>query len=693
MLMFVIVFQNFAQWEQVAPPDAIINCAFAKGDSVYFASSYGIFYKTKNSIDSVKILKNSPWLKSFLIKEDTIYGVIGNILFYSVNDGNTWNAKHIEGVGDGLQLSNLFIENNKLYVSDFHTFAYSEDGGQSWKLPESGYTKEGISALIVMGNKVIISNWNSDFYISMDGGRNFSKKQFGNGFGYINSFSRSENNIYALTNNSTLIYSQDTCKTWKSIDAPNDEIIINFYLYGHRIYIRTFDNNIYYTENQGLQWIDTGLSSNYNVIGDDTDDIIVADSTIYINTIKGWLRANPEKNMTYQLLSKNLLPRQCVNISNIDEHVIFVNQNKTFYIVDEENYKLLTLPNRFYLTFKIDSSSFTLWDAVADRYYLAVDNANTLSVVPTKMKNDIWTGSGKKTNDYVFFIKSDRKSLMRYNFKTGDTTSISLPSYYHGLNPIRALVVNKNIVVITGFFKNLSISDNFGNTWIHTGINIPEEYGAISALTFDNDILIALTLNGYLCSSNDYGMSWNVLSSNPLLPKSNVNYITQVYKKGDFIACGSHNGSNFNNTVYSSDAGLNFKPLIDELKIIDYPEFSNEILSLSMTEKYFWVGCAKGGFRYDLSPFTSALEDDINKKQENMDYTLSPNPAKDELYCSTSISETRNLNIINSMGQKVKSGKINGDTLISIADLPIGVYFFTISDNRNLSMSKAFFKL
>ncbi len=688
--MFCNSLTSFAQWEQVAPPDATTISSFSQGDSLYFMALNGQMYKIKNSVDSLKILKNNPWLNSIQIMDNILYGVSGPNVYSSNDDGKTWTNNPVAGVGSGLQLLNLIIEENNLYINDYQHFAYSDDKGITWKLPESGFPDDGLMVMTAFGKNVIIKGWGSDYYISNDGGKNFSKK-YSNFGGYIEKFLRSNNTIYALQMDGSIGYSTDTCKYWKTIYAPNTKKIVSFYLDSNRLYIRTFGDNIFYTENNGMQWTDTGLNSNYDVIGDANKDIIVAESVIYINTVKGWLKANPDKNQTYTLLNKNLLPRKCIYISNVDDQIIMSDNKNILYNNDDQNFKVLNFANYFYNVFKIDNSSFGLWESSANEYYKTVDNGNTFSKIPTKMKYDVWVYSGIKTSDYILFIKYNKKSLIRYDYVNNDTMNLSFPWSFDNINSINAIAVKNNVFVVAGSVDKFSISNDFGNTWTHTGINFSSGYGSITSMTFDNNRLIAYTSKGYLCYSTDNGLTWTEFSNHSLIPKNFS--ITKLVNKGKFIVVGGSNGLNFNNAVYSVDGGETFKLIINELKILYYPENNYEILSFTSSDKYLWVGTTKGVFRYDISEFTSGIFEINTPETDKPEFTISPNPVIDQLSITTSEKANYRYSIYSVTGVKILSGKFIENTDVDLNHFDPGLYYLTIIKNEYISSTQKFIKM
>jgi hypothetical protein len=63
-----------------------------------------------------------------------------------------------------------------------------------------------------------------------------------------------------------------------------------------------------------------------------------------------------------------------------------------------------------------------------------------------------------------------------------------------------------------------------------------------------------------------------------------------------------------------------------------------------------------------------------------------PNPATDVLYLKDIPCETAVYTILNSMGQRVKSGTTNGS--ISIADLENGIYVLQVDINKKIKTAK-----
>jgi hypothetical protein len=71
--------------------------------------------------------------------------------------------------------------------------------------------------------------------------------------------------------------------------------------------------------------------------------------------------------------------------------------------------------------------------------------------------------------------------------------------------------------------------------------------------------------------------------------------------------------------------------------------------------------------------------DDITKHKNN--FVVYPNPSTNELFIESKNLEENEFNIINLLGKKVASGRINGKTeTIDISSLPPNVYILRIAN-------------
>jgi Zn-dependent metalloprotease/chitodextrinase len=80
---------------------------------------------------------------------------------------------------------------------------------------------------------------------------------------------------------------------------------------------------------------------------------------------------------------------------------------------------------------------------------------------------------------------------------------------------------------------------------------------------------------------------------------------------------------------------------------------------------------------------------DSEISNENLDFTVSPNPTESRLHVSLS-DENATYEIINYLGQEVKKGKLNQDG-IDVNELNSGMYFLKVNSNQK-SVSKKFIK-
>lgn len=163
--------------------------------------------------------------------------------------------------------------------------------------------------------------------------------------------------------------------------------------------------------------------------------------------------------------------------------------------------------------------------------------------------------------------------------------------------------------------------------------------------------------------------------------------------KGKFIVVGGSNGFNYNNAVYSVDGGATFKLLIDELKLSNYPEKANEILSFTSSDKYLWVGTTNGVFRYDISEFTSGIFEINTPETDKPEFTISPNPVIDQLSITTSEKANYRYSIYSVTGVKILSGKFIENTDVDLNHFDPGLYYLTIIKNDNNSSTQKFIKM
>jgi len=127
---------------------------------------------------------------------------------------------------------------------------------------------------------------------------------------------------------------------------------------------------------------------------------------------------------------------------------------------------------------------------------------------------------------------------------------------------------------------------------------------------------------------------------------------------------------------------------------------SEEILSYTFTDDQPYIGNILYRIRqvdfdgaYDYS---STIEVRLDAQSLDQDFTVYPNPARDEIYTlipATSTAESYDLEVRNLQGQrvlyqKVQSGFVSQTLKWDISGLPDGIYIIQIKNEKNLHQDK-----
>jgi BNR/Asp-box repeat len=182
----------------------------------------------------------------------------GKKLFVSWDNGDTYKANSMVGLGGGFQVEQIIsTEDNTLFLSKSHDGIYkSEDNGLSWvKVLESN---EWNSFFVNNRDVLCVGTWDK-LYVSKDKGINWNIVIDNISISFLNI--SCQNEIY-LKSNVGFQISNDFGLSWNNLDWDFEEIYISD---NNEIFIGVNSYSSFYSTDQGATWNEIEILNNVKV--------------------------------------------------------------------------------------------------------------------------------------------------------------------------------------------------------------------------------------------------------------------------------------------------------------------------------------------------------------------------------------------------------------------------------------------
>lgn len=239
-------------------------------------------------INKIWILHNA--MKPLIMRISYFFIVISHLILISCEQKTITELSAIQNKWDpinsgltDLHIQALAIDPNNLeilYVSTFNGIFMSKNGGMSWKLANTGITSNDIKVIVLNprnSNQLFVGTWGDGIFVSEDEAASWHSINNGIIDFRVRSIrirSDSTQHIFAISETEYL-ESKDSGTSWKSSCMPYglfQSLAIDFNR--NVIYIGTFSNGIYKSQDHGATWI--AISNDLPIIPDGHFDPIVA---------------------------------------------------------------------------------------------------------------------------------------------------------------------------------------------------------------------------------------------------------------------------------------------------------------------------------------------------------------------------------------------------------------------------------
>ena len=257
------------------------------GGDTWIAASEGLQVPPHRGLPSLLVLTQ---------KGKTLYAGANNNLFYSIDDGDSWQQlSHFQDEIVGI--SGVAFIGDTIYIGQHieESVFFSNDNGRSWTQLDKGLTDRGGPKLSVIGTTLFAQMWDHVFRLKA-GEKSWTKliiedpRTKSADESDIRGFVVSGKIVYAATADGGLFRSTDMGNSWKSIKPKTMQ-----HFYGYEA-LAVVDNTVFYIhDSQVFRSTDAGNSwttFNNNLANQSIVSITaLSEKTLYVGTSDGVFRS------------------------------------------------------------------------------------------------------------------------------------------------------------------------------------------------------------------------------------------------------------------------------------------------------------------------------------------------------------------------------------------------------------------
>ncbi|CAN5636562.1 hypothetical protein BH10BAC5_BH10BAC5_01150 [soil metagenome] len=244
------------------------NSYFAYTTKLHKSTNFGVnWFEFDSNLDdkfiiSIKSMGNILFAASY-----------GLGIYKSLDSGSTWSLCN-SGLTN-LYISCIIIDGNILYVGTNNGVFYSTNQGDSWNYTNNYVT---VNCLNVQ-NSLILAGTPNGTYISTNNGLSWSVNNIGLTNQYIYSVTESNNNIFVGTDNGVFI-STNTGQSWAATSYLGGVANLRVYTLNsiNNVVIAGTGSGIYTTTNNGIHWAAKNEGFHYQNLN--TNTLV---NTLYLN--------------------------------------------------------------------------------------------------------------------------------------------------------------------------------------------------------------------------------------------------------------------------------------------------------------------------------------------------------------------------------------------------------------------------
>jgi photosystem II stability/assembly factor-like uncharacterized protein len=231
--------------------------------------------------------------------KDTVFAGTTAGLFRSVNGGDEWQAVGSREMQTDIYSLTANLDHNLFAGTNRGRVFRSSDAGETWFSVNSGLPDADINSLYAQTPELLFAATDSGAYSSIDEGDNWNQLTSIPKTTRVNAFVSLSSNDHLMATSEGVYISTDGGTEWKIrniglLDSRVWSLLIDS---TRRIYAGTEGGGIYYTDDRGDRWVQSGLAGTrpYSIALSPEGHLFVGiDGGVYRSTDRGqtWIRLN-----------------------------------------------------------------------------------------------------------------------------------------------------------------------------------------------------------------------------------------------------------------------------------------------------------------------------------------------------------------------------------------------------------------
>lgn len=665
-----IISYSFAQnyWQTFNGPlgGTINSVVITSNKNLIAATGIGIYFSTNNgnTWNETSIQSNANCL--LLTKSNDIFVGTDAGIFISTDDGLTWNFNGLENipVGSLAQGQNNYIWAGigSLYSGGGGVY-YSTDEGKNWLISNNSYNR--FLGLCVDSKGYIYGASDYSVFRSIDNGTSWTSiLTLSSSTTYNRSVISTDSLIISGSVSDGIYISSDEGNNWfkSNTGLKNQEVLSLNYISKDTIICGT-DSGIYISSNSGSSWNILGLpgqqvfSISHDIAGN-----------IYAGTLGSGLFFFSKQSSTWNKIGVSRVPISFFNFG--------LNNCILVLSYDSDNYKSIIYRStdnglNWSEVFSGGSGRGSLYNIPGTGIFLIGVNGQGIW---RSIDNGLdWTNVLKTSNDLPFVGGSAKNIFMGYQ-TSWFASSDSGRSWIRKNQSIQisTILAVQNNILLSGYYYGNGIgisrsSNNSGNTWnpSNNGLGTTQITCLIINRLNNNIFAGSIGTGGGVYKSIDNGYNWQQVN-NGLINTDVISMISDAY--GNIFA-GTLDGG-----VYkSTNDGADWTQVNSGLPYIDLNSLSID------SSGYIYAATDVGGFK-STNPILNSIK--FNPVSEPLSFYLSqnyPNPFNPITTINYSVSKPSfiSIKVYDVLGKIIK-------TLVN-EEKPVGNYSVEFNANKHAS--------
>ena len=483
------------------------------GGDTWIAASEGLQVPPHRGLPSLLVLTQ---------KGKTLYAGANNNLFYSIDNGDSWQQlSHFQDEIVGI--SGVAFIGDTIYIGQYieESVFFSNDNGRSWTQLDNGLTDRGGAKLSAVGTTLFAQMWDHVFRLKA-GEKSWTKliiedpRTKSTDESDIREFVVSDKIVYAATADGGLFRSTDMGNSWKSIKPKSMQ---HFYVYealavvGNTVFY-IHDSQVFRSTDAGNSW----TTFNNNLTNQRIVSITaLSEKTLYVGTSDGVFRST-DGGESWAKINTGIINTHIENLVFFGGELYTITSDGIVKSTDGGNSWMpmnegLSAKEEVTLTVsggKLYIATEELKPSTSGIYRLA-DDGNSWTPVQTNMRSfnsKIYVVNQLAISGDTFYIVTQIAGALRlYRWRVGEDLWTQLRP--HDFLDWGALAVSDRTVYISSVRGKLFRSTDEGDTWTEVSQNLPnwgQEIGTYD-LAFVGETIYAKAGSGG-GRSTDGGETW-----------------------------------------------------------------------------------------------------------------------------------------------------------------------------------------